>query len=250
MQKALQAQAMEVGLWQEHDGFVWWQSGLAATGANLVVESGNGSNVQQIQRLVDLMLWPQKPVGWLIWPGRQMKLIKNILAANKFHYCETLSLLSMAAASFVPRQMSIKTTLLNISNQTLFCDFLTICHQIPKCYANVVSRAFLLNLSSEIKMQTWAVLKKDNSGSHIIASITACLMPGRFGPIGGLFWLGTVEKHRSKGYASQLVVDANEWLITNGAIQVFVQSTARAHSLYKSLGFMQNGSMEFWGYSP
>jgi GNAT superfamily N-acetyltransferase len=146
--------------------------------------------------------------------------------------------------------MSIKSTLLNISDQKLFCDFLTICHQIPKCYANVVSRAFLLNLSSEIKMQTWAVLQEDTFGFYIVASITACLVPGRFGIIGGLFWLGTAEKYRSKGYASQLVVDANKWLITNGAVQIFVQSTAGAHSLYKSLGFTQNGSMEFWGYSP
>jgi len=265
VQAGIKAQSAFAGLWQEKGNLIWWQTGISAVAGNLVLQNGEKPNSVWIQRLSSLMKCQQIPVGWLLWSDQNADTVKPIIVNEGYKYAENISLLCFKAEDLNWNKQrerfhqndkyQVKIRSVDMMMEGIFSDFLIACHGIPKPLAAVIAKAYILKETSSLPQLalncrpifcSWIIFK----ARQPVASITACLLADRCQLIGGLMWLGTLPKWRRMGFAKQLILQACNWLISNGADLVYVQSSEAANRLYASLGFELDGELELWHWWP
>ena len=245
----VRAQASRAGLWQCHGDLRWWQSGLPAMAANLVVDCGQQPRPAQLSALAALLVRASAPAGWLIWPDQQPLVQQPLLRRQGFSPRERLWLASVDGHHFEPDPAPSSSMLTSADSEAL-ARLYQACHHIPIHFAAVTAQAFL---ESSPQLRTFAQLDPGSDGlpPRPVASITACLMspPGlqQSVPLGGLVWLGTHPAWRRRGYARQLTLQACRWLAAAGVERIHVQAASAAVSLYQSLGFVEQGWLDLWG---
>lgn len=244
---AIQAQASCVGLWQERGALRWWQSGLPAMAANLVLDSGAQPNRSQLRALAQLLARAPSPAGWLLWPDQQPNLQQSVLRGCGFRLCERLWLGVMDShqlAELTARWPAVSTScrLLSSGEREPLARLYGACHQVPPSLAQVAARAFL---GDPDLFSTYAQVSADAHATALepVAAITTC----RRSSLGSLLWLGTHPACRGRGYARQVTLAACHGLIQQGVGRVHVQASEAAVHLYSSLGFSHGGWLELWG---
>ena len=263
---SIQAQARLKGLWQQHRQMCWWQSGLPAMAANLVVSCGPEADARRVQSLARLLARSPAPAGWLLWPDQDPARQRPLLEAQGFRCCERIALASLpmdqrsvaALGQSAPQAGGSPVALLTSAGAPALAVLLEACHGIPSALAVVVATAFLTaqpwpvagEQAGTLRLQTFAV----SQDGVPVASITAALLNpvARAGgqPIGCLLWLGTHPQWRRRGFARHVTLAACRWLRAEGAERIHVQAAAAACSLYASLGFGDDGWLELWGCPP
>jgi len=244
---ALQAQAQCVGLWQEWNQLRWWQSGLPAMAANLVLDCGLQPNRSQLRALAQLLARAPSPAGWLIWPDQLPNLQQSVLRGCGFRLCERLWLGEMDSsqlAGLPERWPAVSTScrLLSSVEGEPLARLYGACHQVPPSLAQVAARAFL---GDPDQFSTYGHFSADGPAKALepVAAITTC----RRASLGSLLWLGTHPACRGRGYARQVTLAACHGLIQQGVGRVHVQASEAAVPLYGSLGFSHGGWLELWG---
>jgi len=245
----VRAQASYGGLWQRHNNLCWWQTGLPAMAANLVVDCGPKPRHAQLSALAELLVRSRAPAGWLIWPDQQPERQRQLLLRQGFSPRERLWLASLNIQHVEPEPGSSGSILTSAESEAL-ASLYQACHGIPSGFARLTAQAFL---NSPHQLRTFAQLEPSTNGQQpqAVASITACWMRPRElqgqGALGGLVWLGTHPAWRRRGYARQLTIQACRWLAAVGVQCIHVQASAMAVPLYRSLGFVENGWLDLWG---
>jgi ribosomal protein S18 acetylase RimI-like enzyme len=259
---SVKVQARSSGLWQHHGGLRWWQSGLPAMAANLVVDAGPQPHSARVLALAELLVRAGSPAGWLVWPDQLPKLQGQWLSARGFTACERLWLatlcsnapsaaLLLEASPAVPRGDAIRW--LGSPDVEGLAQLYGRCHGIPDSLASVTAHAFV---TQSHQLSTLAAFCLDPSGlaAAPVASITACIANASSAqdaaPVGGLVWLGTHPAWRRRGYARSLTALACRWLLARGVDRIHVQAAPAAQALYRSLGFVDQGWLELWGWQP
>ena len=264
---SVRCQADLEGLWQEHRGMRWWQSGLSAMAANLVVDPGTQTLDKNLQALAEVMIRGGVPAGWLVWPDQQPGRQHTILEASGFRCCEQIWLASLDCQARRLRDQrdlppwpvaGMSARVLSTRDVPALVALLKACHGVPESLAAIVATTFAGELVCDpaadpagvLQLRTFAVL----AGPSPVSSITAAVLGGcSWGdgvPRGGLLWLGTHPQWRCRGLARQVTRMACSWLIDSGVHRIHVQAAAAARSLYDSLGFEGDGVLELWGFTP
>ena len=249
---SVQAQAQWAGLWQQHRGLQWWQSGLPAMAANLVVGCEADVSDRQLQALARWLARAGAPAGWLLWPDQAPQRQAALLQSSGFGPCERIWLASVAAAALRCPELSGTCRQLGAADRPGLAALLQACHGVPAGLAAVVAAAFVAERPLRLdggtaQLQTFAVGAADPGPA---ASITALVwQPHAVGaqPCGALLWLGTHPAHRCQGYGTQVTAAACRWLQQQGAARLHVQASAAAIAIYQGLGFAEDGWLELWG---
>lgn len=244
----------------------WWLSGLPAMGANLVVTCDVGTTDQQIEALARWMAVRPAPAGWLLWPDQRPSRQQELLGGCGFHRCERLWLASLVDARGYARAAGgddfwVPPTLpgdvgpcrvLVAADRAAYGSLLQSCHGIPASLAAVVAQAFINEQPTALGQDTarFRTLGCERDGA-LLASITAVFVcrPAAT-PLAGLLWLGTHPSCRRRGFGRLVTAAACRWLVGCGVDRIHVQASAAAVSLYRSLGFQEDGWLELWGRSP
>lgn len=260
---SVRAQALRKGLWQEHHGMCWWQSGLPAMAGNLVVSCGPTADPRRLQALARLLARSPAPAGWLLWPDQDPERQRPLLEGRGFRRCERIGLASLpmdqrSAAVLGQRggePVGLPVAALSDAAAPALAGLLQVCHGIPSSLADVVAAAFVMaqpwpvagEQAGPLRLQTFAAYQDGLP----VATITAVLLQLEAGASavtqGGLLWLGTHPHWRRRGFARQVTLAACRWLQAAGVERIHVQAAAAAHSLYASLGFGDDGWLELWG---
>ena len=243
---AMAAQAARSGGWQRHQHSCWWQSGLPASGANLVLDCGGQPQRQSLSRLSSLMRWSGGPVGWLVWPDQHPALQRRVLAAAGYRPSEPLWLGVLPscrelAGSASPREMGV----LSGPESAAYVRYLEQCHQIHQAYAQLISATFLAS-AQPAAFKTLAIWRE----GAIAAAVTAAVQrrADAAPALGHLLWLGVLPAWRRRGLARALTRQACQWLLGLGVERIHVQASPMAVGLYRSLGFTEAGELELWGW--
>jgi ribosomal protein S18 acetylase RimI-like enzyme len=259
---SVQAQAAQVGVWQEHGGMGWWLSGLPAMAANLVVACDPGASDRQIGALARWMARRPAPAGWLLWPDQQPARQQRLLEGCGFRPCERLWLASVACrhGDLEPGLWSPSThevepgssRQLIAADRAAYGSLLQACHGIPASLAAVVAQAFVSERFSpmgqaSVRLQTLAF---DRRGALLAAITAAVVSRPAAPPLGGLLWLGTHPSCRRHGLGRLVTAAACRWLAGCGVARIHVQASDAAVTLYRSLGFAEDGWLELWGCPP
>ncbi len=245
---SMRSQAALAGFWQEYQSFCWWQSGLQAAGANLLLDCGTNPKPASLIRLAVLLRWSAAPVGWLIWPDQSADLQQQLLAQVGFCHRESIWLGFLPAERLDPKPLcagdSDLIQVLRWSDAVGYAHYLEQCHQICHAYSRLITATFL-NPSPPGMFKTLGVLKD----GAVVASVTAGLMPGVSGspPLGNLLWLGVLTPWRRRGLARAITEQACTWLMAKGVNRIHVQASPMAVGLYRSLGFRHCGDLALWG---
>lgn len=256
---SVQAQAALVGVWQEHGGMAWWLSGLPVMAANLVVVCEPGASDQQIEALARWMARRPAPAGWLLWPDQQPSRQQQLLEGCGFRPCERLWLASVACRHgdqepglWAPSTLQTEagsSRVLAAADRAAYGSLLQACHGIPASLAAVVAQAFVNERPSVIGQGTVHLhtLAFHRNGA-LLATITAALVCRPAAPpLGGLLWLGTHPSCRRRGLGRLVTAAACRWLAGCGVARIHVQASDAAVTLYRSLGFAEDGWLELWG---
>ncbi|MCP9808631.1 GNAT family N-acetyltransferase [Cyanobium sp. HWJ4-Hawea] len=245
----------------------WWQTGMLAIAANIVVDCGQDAPAQQMLALAERMAQARAPAGWLVWPDQNPERQQPLLLRCGFRPCEQLWLASLAV-----RSLSSRDKLAANFNNELHCGpvaaaqidelilFYQCCHLIPISFARVVANAFCAesnlvcgstsHLLDGLRLKTFGLWNAD----RLVATITAIMLNSSNSQLsevfGGLLWLGTHPAWRCRGLARQLTSHACGWLAHQGVEHVHVQASAAAIPLYRSLGFVERGWLELWASGP
>lgn len=255
---SVQAQAQWAGLWQQHRGLQWWQSGLPAMAGNLVVGCDSGTSDRQLQALARLLGRGGVPAGWLLWPDQVPQRQGALLRDCGFGPCERIWLASLAAADLPGAAAAQGCRVLGATDRPALATLLQACHGVPAALAAVVAAAFaaarpLPLAGGRVQLQTFAVGAADASDAVLLASITALLWQPQGAadagaqPSGALLWLGTHPDRRRLGHGTRVTAAACRWLQQQGAVRLYVQASAEALSIYRGLGFAEDGWLELWG---
>lgn len=254
---SLRAQSLRAGLWQQWHDLLWWQSGLQAIGANLVVDVGELWSEARLVALAQLMARAAAPAGWLLWPDQQPLGQQAILQAQGFAPCERLWL-GLARPQLDPAWIddspsAVSLQVLNSNHTDALTALYGRCHGVPQDVAQLVAETFLAPQSGEVSggalnFRCFAALAPVGAGGAPlpVAAVTACWQPHGLG-CGSLLWLGTDPPWRRQGLARSLTRWACHWLADWGVQRVHVQAAAPAVGLYRLLGFEHQGWLELWG---
>ena len=246
---AMAAQAARTDGWQQHQSSIWWQSGLPASGANLVLDCGRNPHDRALSRLSRLMCWTGNPVGWLVWPDQDPELQQGVLSKVGYRLSEPLwlgvlhhhqELFSCASPT------DLETIDVLLPHQRVeYCTYLEHCHHLHPRYAQLIANTFLIPLypSSFKTLVIWR-------DGVVVAAITASFWPpSTVQPtLGQLLWLGVLPRWRRQGLARSLTHQACLWLLGMGVERIHVQSSVMATGLYRSLGFSDLGYVDLWGW--
>lgn len=243
---AMRAQAAQGGLWQAHRQMRWWQSPIAASGANLVVDCGLDPQPQVLTRLMALMRWGHRPVGWLVWPDQHADLQQRLLQERGYTHRERLWLGSLTVLSDVCGPMSQLGHVVMPMDQQAYVRYLQHCHQVGFEHAQMLTAAFLAPAKARSPLfKTFAIWMD----GVVVAAITACVLPptSAFPCLGNLLWLGVVPAWRRRGFARAITLQACSWIVAQGVDRIHVQATAAAVGLYRSIGFQPHAHLDLWG---
>lgn len=253
---SMQAQALHAGLWQQYRGMQWWQSGLPAVAANLVVDCAPSVSAGHLCALARLMARWRTPAGWLVWPDQAPERQVPWLQTCGLFCCERIWLASVAAEDLRSNEPAASCRVLGVSDRSALMALFQSCHAVPAAFAAVVAAAFThqqpLSLAQgTVQLQTFAACRAADALNPITTSITAVLwVPSGHGAAeqacGALVWLGTHPAWRRRGYARQVTASACHWLQASGAQRLFVQASAAAAPLYRDLGFAEDGWLQLW----
>ncbi|MEB3235102.1 MAG: GNAT family N-acetyltransferase [Cyanobacteriota bacterium] len=266
---SVQAQARQVGLWQEHAALGWWQSGLPAMAANLVVHCGPLAGDRQVCALARLLARSGPAAGWLVWPDQRPEHQRALLQGCGFHLCERIELASFNVSQNVSQTVFLPPSRpagdgagervgcrpLAAADRPACAVLLQACHGVPAAVAAVVAAAFvdappLLLAHGSLQLQTLAIWQQGRPVATITAALWRPLEPTHGPACGGLLWLGTDPAWRRRGYGMQVTAAACAWLQQQGAQRLHVQASAAAASIYRGLGFAHDGWLELWGCVP
>jgi GNAT superfamily N-acetyltransferase len=259
------AQAQELGLWQQHRQMAWWQGGVQAMGANVVVDCGTTPDARQLSRLAQLFARMPVPAAWLVWPDQNPELQAGVLHGFGFQFCEGLWLARLTADQLLPLPAGLvlpdRCVLrpLKLDDRPALADFYEHCHQIPAPLAWSTASAFL-SLDSPSSSPGWfstvgVVLEAvDGCSSQVVAAISSCFCNSdglsSQAPLAGLVWLGTHSLFRRKGLARWLTHHVCSALFQRGLACINVQAAPVAVELYRGLGFRSFGQLELWARHP
>lgn len=240
---AMRAQAAQGGLWQEHQQLSWWQSPIAASGANLVVDCGADPHSQLLTRVMALMRWSRRPVGWLIWPDQNPALQHQLLYQRGYRQCEQLWLGSLTPNSAQVCSVSRQVRVVRPFEQLVYASHLQQCHHLGVAYAQLLTATFLNQPDTpSVAFKVFTIRFE----GQIVAAITACVLPAD-PRLGNLLWLGVLPSWRRRGFARTITLQACSWMVALGVQRIHVQASAMAVGLYRSLGFKPYGDLNLWG---
>lgn len=240
---AMRAQAWQSGLWQEHGSCRWWQSSIAAVGANLVLDCGSDPHSHVLARLMGLMRWNSRPSGWLVWPDQTPSLQRELLRQKGYRCCEQLWLGSLPSDLGPIAPCSDQVGVLrHMDDRPAYVRYLQACHQLDPSHASLLMTAFVQSTNSGTERFKVFVVWLDG---RIIAAITACVLPAP--ALGHLLWLGVLPAWRRRGLARMITLQACGWLLAMGVHRIHVQASPMAVGLYRSIGFQHHGDLDLWG---